>query len=873
MKQFILLALMLLAQQVFGQRTLTLQPHWNGEDCTLQWLDTTDWDWYGTPVPYIADSPGYYQTQIDYEAWTFQSDPGLLRGFIRFVDLSNPAVVPSHVRLVSATLTLSGIDTSGYWNGNNNFPGTPWPNTNEGWLYELNDSFDAKTMYWYTQPGVKHTDSVTIPGSTVRWNESATLNVTAMVKDMLLNGNTGFEIRAKIETYYRSRMFASSKYWDSTHHPALTLVYYDDYIQDTVTCNTATFTPFIISDSAIKSYKWNFGDGSTDTGKTVSHTYDSNGTYLVTLIAKDTLGKNDTLSDSVVIHVLPMSYNITDSIFDCTDVRLKAIYVSGDTSKAYVWDLDDGSTGSGISITHDYSNTGNYIISLFLINSQGCPDTVRDNIAIKPAAMSYSIVDSFLKCKEVEFTAISSGFDTAVSYGWDFGDGSTGSAYSMNHMYSNYGTYAVSLVVTNKNGCTDTFNTSIIIAPPVMNYSITDSIISCETVILTGSYIGGDIAISYLWNLGDGTVGNTNPVTHTYSKSNNYSISLILTNGIGCVDTINTIITLPVPDIHYNITDSVTSCKSAILTAVYDSGENAANYKWYFGDGKTESANPVSHIYPGGGNYVVSLIIIDSLGCTDSISVPIHLNGYITIQATGDTSVCADAPAQLHAYGASTYSWLPPYSLSDPNQADPVAKTDSTTKYIVTGTDDNGCTGKDSVMVTILPGPALSLSTNGAVITCSNKVVQLFATGAQSYVWQPGVYCDDSISSSPIVSPNQATTFYVTGTGVNGCTSKSSISIPADRQPDVFMPSAFTPNGDGLNDKIYPRIYCDFIFGSLHIYNRWGQEVFETKTYGEGWDGRFYGVPCEIGTYYYFIKGTTDSGDPITLKGDITLIR
>ena len=162
---------------------------------------------------------------------------------------------------------------------------------------------------------------------------------------------------------------------------------------------------------------------------------------------------------------------------------------------------------------------------------------------------------------------------------------------------------------------------------------------------------------------------------------------------------------------------------------------------------------------------------------------------------------------------------------------------------------------------------------NGAVITCSNKVVQLFATGALYYIWQPGVYCDDSTSSSPMVSPNQATTFYVTGIGANGCTSKSSISIPADRQPDVFMPSAFTPNGDGKNDIIHPIIYCDFIFGSLHIYNRWGQEVFETKTYGEGWDGRFYGVPCEIGTYYYFIKGTTETGDPIMLKGDITLIR
>src|SRR6185312_6778357 len=108
------------------------------------------------------------------------------------------------------------------------------------------------------------------------------------------------------------------------------------------------------------------------------------GTYNVTLIATDSLGKTDTLSDSIVIHVLPMSYNITDSIFDCTDIRLKAIHISGDTSKTYTWNLGDGSTGSGISITHDYADTGNYNISLALVNSQGCPDTIRNSIAIKP---------------------------------------------------------------------------------------------------------------------------------------------------------------------------------------------------------------------------------------------------------------------------------------------------------------------------------------------------------------------------------------------------------------------------------------------------------------------------------------------------------
>ncbi len=566
---------------------------------------------------------------------------------------------------------------------------------------------------------------------------------------------------------------------------------YFQSIKDSIKCYTAYFEDSTNSSYKL-SYKWNFGDGSTDTGSTVSHTYTANGTYYVTLATMDSVGYTDTLYDTVKINVLPMKYAIKDSLYNCTAVQFSALHISGDIASKYTWSFGDGTSGTGDPSSHNYSDTGNYLVTLLLLNSQGCPDTLDTSITIKPSTMNYSIHDSITQCRHLLFIANSLSGESAVNYSWSFGDGTSGTGSNVTHNYSNGGSYPVSLVTTNNDGCIDTFATTV---------------------------------------------------------------------------------SLPIANMHYGIFDSATSCKSAIIMAVYDSGENAVSYKWYFGDGNTGSANPVSHIYVGGGNYQISLVVTDSLGCTDSINTPIHLNGYITIKATGDTTVCADAPAQLHAYGASTYSWLPPYSLSDPNQPDPIAKTDSTTKYIVTGTDDNGCIGKDSVMITILPGPTLTLRSNGQIISCTNKTVQLFATGAVSYSWQPAQYCDDSTSSQPIVSPQNTTTFYVTGIGANGCSSKGSIVVDADKQPNVFMPSAFTPNSDGKNDIIYPIIACDFIFESFHVYNRWGQEVFMTKTYMQGWDGRFKGVPCEIGSYYYFIKGHSHEGEDLLIKGDIALIR
>ncbi|HXS35977.1 MAG TPA: gliding motility-associated C-terminal domain-containing protein [Flavipsychrobacter sp.] len=159
-------------------------------------------------------------------------------------------------------------------------------------------------------------------------------------------------------------------------------------------------------------------------------------------------------------------------------------------------------------------------------------------------------------------------------------------------------------------------------------------------------------------------------------------------------------------------------------------------------------------------------------------------------------------------------------------------------------------------------------------ITCGTILFTANAksSGITSYEWQFGD--GKAGSGNSITHTYTATGIYTVKLIVsNGGCMDSFVTKPADIQPAVFMPGAFTPNGDGKNDKIYPIIYCNFIFSSLHIYNRWGQEVFETKTYGEGWDGKYRGVPCEIGTYYYFIKGTTDSGDPIMLKGDIMLIR
>ena len=87
------------------------------------------------------------------------------------------------------------------------------------------------------------------------------------------------------------------------------------------------------------------------------------------------------------------------------------------------------------------------------------------------------------------------------------------------------------------------------------------------------------------------------------------------------------------------------------------------------------------------------------------------------------------------------------------------------------------------------------------------------------------------------------------------------------------MPNAFSPNGDGHNDDIYPIIYCNYIIEHFSVFNRWGQQVFTTPVYMAAWDGKFNGIDQPIGSYFYYITGHTETGKAISYKGDFTLVR
>lgn len=221
---FLLSSLLLLVNfNVVAQTTVIIQPHFGqGKENVIGYADSTSVSCIGTSLQYAADANQYTFPEFDAIAWTAGGCPDIYRHMIRFDALSDTSLIPHSAIILSAHLIIYGTPSSPGGNyGNSYYPGTPYPNTNQTWLYELSDSFNTYTVTWNTQPSVVHTDSISIPSSYSHWNETDTIDVTTMVADMVAHVNTGFLFRLQNESFYRERMYASCYYSDSTLHPKL----------------------------------------------------------------------------------------------------------------------------------------------------------------------------------------------------------------------------------------------------------------------------------------------------------------------------------------------------------------------------------------------------------------------------------------------------------------------------------------------------------------------------------------------------------------------------------------------------------------------------------------------------------------------------
>jgi gliding motility-associated-like protein len=517
---------------------------------------------------------------------------------------------------------------------------------------------------------------------------------------------------------------------------------------------------------------WDFGDNSTQTTTTasVSHTY-APGIYNVSLIVVDNVGCSDTLERPQYIEA-----HKTTALFFADDTTACLGQVISFTNKSasatnhtitYQWNFGDGSPiDTSKNPTHTYNQTGAFTVSLIVTDNVGCADTLTfpNYIKLAQPTAGFTLNDSLALCPplNVQFTNTSTG---ASQYSWSFGDGSSSIIPSPVNIYINPGLYTVRLIAINSYGCKDTTYDSV----RVLGYSgglTYQPLAGCNplSVNFTASLVG---VTNFLWDFGDGTIQTANgfTTTYTYTTPGKFLPKMVFTDSVSCVNSSSGLDTIYIDDVlgDYYFSPACINTPIVLTDTSYSYFSPMQSYAWNVNNGQvtgTQKQLTVSFAAPG--NYPVTLISKNSNGCADTIQKMLEVFSLPTVAAGLDTVICLGDAAVLTASGASAYLWQPPSSLSCSTCAVTHASPLTTTKFVVTGTDNHGCTNKDSVIVTLQTQTTSSVAVGGEI--CQDSSFQLNASGATNYVWSPAASLNDANIPNPIATPTTTTEYMVIAT-------------------------------------------------------------------------------------------------------------
>ncbi len=343
------------------------------------------------------------------------------------------------------------------------------------------------------------------------------------------------------------------------------------------------------------------------------------------------------------------------------------------------------------------------------------------------------------------------------------------------------------------------------------------------------------------------------------------------TNAFGCSasDTINVTVK-PLPIVK-TINDTII-CSTNPLT-LFTSG--AQTYSWT-PINNLSNPNIANPVYFGNLSQTYYVTGTAANGCIgkDTVSITVHLPN--NLNAPPDKFMCATASVQLDGNNGNTvqYLWSPGTYLSATTVPNPIAFPPFSTAFNVIITDV-ACNYNNSftVFVTVDPLPVINAGKSND-IDCSAHSAILHASGGTQYLWSPSIHLSSTIIPNPVATPTSTQQYIVIVKDALGCANKDSVTVFSNVAASLarFMPNAFTPNGDGLNDCYGLKNWLLIQQLEFMIFDRWGEKVFSTTNPSVCWDGTYKGKPSLAGTYVYYIKAQTACGLE-EQKGTFLLIR
>jgi len=264
--------------------------------------------------------------------------------------------------------------------------------------------------------------------------------------------------------------------------------------------------------------------------------------------------------------------------------------------------------------------------------------------------------------------------------------------------------------------------------------------------------------------------------------------------------------------------------------------------------------------------------------CSRTDSITVFVNPAPLANAGPDATVCFKTNYQLTGTGGVNYLWSPSTNLNDPAIFNPVVQEPvASITYWLSVVDAKGCNSltDDSVSITV-SAPAILYIGNDTTIAM-RQPLQLISTdvnntGFNTYNWSPAYGLNNPFAANPIAVLDRNITYYVTAANAVGCMAMDTINIKVYQGPELYVPNAFTPNGDGLNDVLKVIAIGMKEFHFFRIYNRYGQLIFSTTDPVKGWDGKMNGKLQNTGTYVWMAEAVDYRGNLIQRNGTSTIV-
>ena len=662
------------------------------------------------------------------------------------------------------------------------------------------------------------------------------------------------------------------------------------YPKKNVYCGSET-TMLVAKATYANAYRWAYGDGiiETVTDTLTSHKYATLGTKTITVTPFFNGCAGSPLTFNINIVGVIASFNFANTCID------KKTFTFTNTSTGILnsstWSYGDGTpNASSFNTSHTFPASGAYPVQLIVANTAtGCSDTITN--AIYTANPTLVNVDTFVcRNSSTTFTLLNNYINGNVAYNWHV-LGLPVIANNLNPfsvIATNFGSYASNYVAINVGTqyCNDTIRLlhSITVRGPNLNFTSPTEVCANERVIITNNSsanTASDTVKLWYWNYGQTNTNDTSyrAATVRYTVPGTYAIKLVAKDNKGCTDSLQkSILVKAIPFLRvFPRADTVCLGASDSLFAFH------SDTLLWSPASLLSCSNCDTTVATPNASTIFYATATNSLGCsvTDSSIVTVFSPFTATILPSPISGCIGDSVRLAALPTNKKISWSPSLGLSATDVYNPWVYITNNTNYVALLQDSANCfTSSATVNVIAQPLPTVNAGANIVVpYNTSFTIAPQYSSNVIIYQWLPTTNLNCNTCSITTGTALNTQTYIIKATSNNGCVAKDTLTVFVEcKNANLFVPNAFTPNTDGLNDVFYAQTRGIKTIKLFEVYNRYGQKLFSVKNglpnnKQFGWDGSWNGIPQLPDSYVYILEVICDLGENISKKASFLLLK